>query len=192
MLTVITIITFGIYSSYAQSSDNFKNYANNDLNFTIDYPSDWKVNANRSSEGIVQFRIANGESPILVVAVENATHFLDTDTMTINYSTPKQYATEELDNLTNRPSLNFKPIQSHEFSIAGYSGWKVEYNIDTTGLHAIVPKNLQKFTGPSYNFELYTVKNGKIYELEYEEHPLRVTLTLPLVNKMVESFRIIK
>jgi photosystem II reaction center protein PsbP len=192
LLTVIAIITFGINSSYAQSSDNFKNYTNNDLNFTIDYPSDWKVNANRSSEGIIQFRIANGESPVLVVAVENATRFLNTDTMTIDYSTPEQYATEELDNLTNRPSLNFKPIQSNESNVAGNSGWKMEYSIDTTGLHDIVPKNLQKFTGPSYNFELYTVKNGKIYELDYEEHPLRVPLTLPLVNKMVESFRIIK
>jgi photosystem II reaction center protein PsbP len=192
LLTVIAIITFGINSSYAQSSDNFKNYTNNDLNFTIDYPSDWKVNANRSSEGIIQFRIANGESPVLVVAVENATRFLNTDTMTIDYSTPQQYAAEELDNLTNRPSLNFKPIQSNESNVAGNSGWKMEYSIDTSGLHDIVPKNLQKFTGPSYNFELYTVKNGKIYELDYEEHPLRVPLTLPLVNKMVESFRIIK
>ena len=201
LLIVIAIITFGIKSSYAQPtisnssyaqpSDIFKNYTNKDLNYTIKYPSDWKVNANRSSEGIIQFRIANGESPVLVVAVENATRFLNTDTMTIDYSTPQQYATEELDSLSIRPLLHFKPIRSNEFNIAGNSGWKMEYSIDTTGLHNIVPKNLQKFTGPSYNIQLYTVNSGKIYELEYEEHPLKVGLTLPLVNRMVESFQFI-
>jgi len=30
-------------SSYAQSSDDFREYTNNDLGFTIEHPSEWKV-----------------------------------------------------------------------------------------------------------------------------------------------------
>ena len=44
----------------------------------------------------------------------------------------------------------------------------------------------------SYTFEIFTIGNGKFYKLEYVEDPLEVPETLPLANKMVESFQVIK
>lgn len=36
-------VSFLINSSSAQSLDDFQNYTNNDLGFTIEHPSKWKV-----------------------------------------------------------------------------------------------------------------------------------------------------
>jgi hypothetical protein len=35
------------------------------------------------------------------------------------------------------------------------------------------------------------IAHGKLYSLEYNERPLNVPETLPLVNKMLKSFRLI-
>lgn len=42
-----------------------------------------------------------------------------------------------------------------------------------------------------YNFEIFTVANGRLYTLDYSEKLLKVPKTLPLANKTVESFKII-
>ena len=39
----LVFVTFLINSSHAQSSDDFLEYTNNDLGFTIEHPSEWKV-----------------------------------------------------------------------------------------------------------------------------------------------------
>jgi hypothetical protein len=41
-----------------------------------------------------------------------------------------------------------------------------------------------------YNFEIWNIANGKFYRLSYLEDPLKVPETLPLVNKMVDSFQV--
>ena len=56
---------------------------------------------------------------------------------------------------------------------------------------------MEMFAGPEANpfyyvSQILTVANGKIYHLEYNEKPLKVPETLPLVNKMIESFHIIR
>ncbi len=43
----------------------------------------------------------------------------------------------------------------------------------------------------NYQFHIGTIANGKFYNLEYSEDPLKVPESLPLANKMVESFQII-
>ena len=43
----------------------------------------------------------------------------------------------------------------------------------------------------AYLFYVLTIANGKIYSLEYDEKPLQVPKTLPIANKMLDSFRII-
>jgi len=40
--------------------------------------------------------------------------------------------------------------------------------------------------------DIFTIADGKFYILTYVEDPLKVPETLPLVNKMVESFQILK
>jgi hypothetical protein len=39
----LAFVTFLVNSSHAQSSDDFREYTNNDLGFTIEHPSQWKV-----------------------------------------------------------------------------------------------------------------------------------------------------
>ena len=43
-----------------------------------------------------------------------------------------------------------------------------------------------------YAYQVLTIANGKIYFLEYNEQPLKVPQTLPLANKMLESFHVIR
>jgi hypothetical protein len=41
-----------------------------------------------------------------------------------------------------------------------------------------------------YAFRIFTNANGNLYTLQYQDKPLKVPETLPLVNKMVESFQV--
>ena len=65
-------------------------------------------------------------------------------------------------------------VGQNEITIGGNAGYKVEY----TGSF-------------DYSFVILTIANGKLYELRYDEEQLRVPETLPLANKMVESFKIL-
>ena len=94
-----------------------------------------------------------------------------------------------MDRLSKTSTLNFKQIRQNEFNFAGNSGWKIEYSLHITGLGLDLPKSIKAYLGSSYNFVVYTVANGKVYTLKYTEKPLSVPETLPLANKMVESFQ---
>ena len=67
-------------------------------------------------------------------------------------------------------------IRESEIEIGGNAGWKIEYY------------NLNS----DYKFEINTIVNGKLYTLSYGDDPLKVPETLPMANKIVDSFRIIK
>jgi len=41
-----------------------------------------------------------------------------------------------------------------------------------------------------YGFRIFTIANGKMYVLTYQDEALKVPETLPLANKMVESFQV--
>ena len=167
---------------YAQS-DNFKTYTNKDLGFSIAHPSNWKVHEEEPNTelypedlGFASFEIADRVDGFFSIDVEKVKTFLDTDTMTLQNTSAQQYAQEPLENYpkTER-ALNsgYSFIRQNEFTVGGITGWKIEFNLFG-----------------QYWFEIFTVANGRLYDLTYHDDPLKVPETLPLVNKMVDSFQI--
>lgn len=179
----------------AQSSTaiKFLTYRNPILGFTLQHPSNWHVDEDRSSDGLVQFFTPHSNLAIFVVSVHNVTRYLDTDTLTLKDTTARQYALDRLNTLSKTSTADFKQIRSNEFNITGSVGWKIEYSVNFLSTGEL-PKELARGLpkGPVYNFEVFTVANGKIYTLKYNEKFLKVPETLPLGNKTVDSFQIIR
>jgi nucleoside-triphosphatase THEP1 len=68
--------------------------------------------------------------------------------------------------------IPYKFLRQNEVTVGGYTGLKIEYTMD------------------NYDFDIFTIANGKLYQLSYDEEPLKVPETLRLANKMVESFQV--
>ena len=167
----IVFVTFLINSSNAQSSDNFLTYTDNDLNFTIQHPSNWQV---KEIDDTVSFELSGRSLPIFAVHTEKLESHLDSDTMTLKNPSLQELAEHELNEMTYSEFRNFDLIKQNKVTIAGNDGWKME------------------FAGEDnfYLFEICTIANGKMYVLTYQDNALKVPETLPLANKMAESFQI--
>jgi len=162
-----------INSSYSQSADNFKTYTENDLNFTIQHPSNWQV---RETDERVWFELSGRSLPIFAVSTVKVEPHLDSDTMTSKNISLQELAEHELDELTSSEFRNFDLIRQNKVTVGGNDGWKMEFAGQDN----------------SYLFEICTIANGKIYILTYEDYTFKVPETLPLANKMVKSFQVIK
>jgi PsbP-like protein len=162
-----------INSSYAQSVDNFKTYTNNDLNFTIQHPSNWQV---KETDETVLFELTGRSLPIFAVNTEKAETHLDSDTMTLKNISLQELAEHELNEMTASEFRNFDLIKQNKVTIGGNDGWKMEF----AGEDSL------------YLFEICTIAHGKIYVLTYQDYSSKVPETLALANKMVESFQIKK
>jgi hypothetical protein len=183
------------YTSHAQSSDKFLTYTNNHMNITIQHPENWEVqdiNSTKSSEEgphtmfkpLLQFEPdpnnVSFERPdtdrncigcYFKVFVEEVEPYLDTDTMTLKNTSLQQRVQQELN---SGLSHYYKLIRQSEVTVAGNTGWKIEWSSWSS----------------EDQFYIITLANGKFYILYYGEDNLKVPETLPLANKMVESFQI--
>jgi hypothetical protein len=159
-------------SSNAQPLNNFLTYTNNDMNFTIQRPSNWQV---KQTDETVSFELPGRSLPIFAVSTEKVEPHLDSDTMTLKNISLQELAEHELDEMTSSEFRNFDLIKQNKITVGGNDGWKMEFAGEDS----------------FYLFEICTIANGKIYILTYQDYPSRVPETLPLANKMVESFQII-
>jgi len=183
-----------INSSYAQSSDsvNFKNYTSNDLKFRIEHSPKWKVEEDDTG---VWFTIRENEKEdvkvneffsmpagsfdsFFRVSLEKPKSDLDTDTMTVQNTSLQERVQQELDMISSNPSEDTL-IRHNEVTLAGNTGYKIEYR--TTDEYK-----------DRYVSVIITLADGKFYILRYVDVPLKVPETLPLVNKMVQSFQIMR
>ena len=87
----------------------------------------------------------------------------------------QELAEHELNEMTSSVFRNFDLIKQNKVTIGGNDGWKMEF----AGEDSL------------YLFEICTIAHGKIYVLTYQDYSSKVPETLPLANKMVESFQII-
>ena len=164
-------MSFLINSSHAQSSDKFLTWTDDE--FTIQHPSNWQVKENTEPpDGRVSFELSDRSLPIFQVSTEKVEPHLDTDTTLKNISL-QQHVQHELDEMTSE-FRNFDLIRQNKVTVGGNDGWKMEFSGEDS----------------FYLFEICTIANGKIYILTYEDNALKVPETLPLANKMVESFQI--
>jgi hypothetical protein len=183
-----------INSSYSQSANNFKTYTNNDLNFTIQHPSNWKpeqsdLDGYGPSEGVYFGIRKNPEDKIefgnLGLSITPSSYFridvekiepqFDYNTMTLQNKSLQQYVQGTI----NVMSQNSQTLIRQGYTpVAGYFlGIKTEFTHNYKNKYY-------------YGFNILTISDGKLYTLSYEEKPLKVPETLPLVNKMVDSFKV--
>lgn len=180
-----------INSSHAQSVE-FKTYTDNDMNFTIQYPSNWEFEYSRYKQpDIIDFSVVYFSGPedgpiYFQVGMEEVEPYLATDTMTLQNTSLQQHVQKELDG--HLSSDNVKIIRQNEVTVGGNTGYKIE---SSTSHENSRPTDYDYGLPDSYSFVIFTLANGKFYRLSYTDEPLKVPETLPLVNKMVESFRII-
>jgi len=93
--------------------------------------------------------------------------------MTLKNISLQQLVQQELDEMSSE-FRNFDLITQNKITVGGNDGWKMEF----AGKDSF------------YLFEICTIANGKIYILTYQDTASTVPKTLPLANKMVESFQI--
>src|SRR4030095_1667798 len=108
------------------------------------------------------------------VEVQKLKPHLDTDTMTLQNMSIEEIAKNFIDFMTDNSQTL---IRQNYVTVGGNDGLKVEY-LDTSS------------TLERYAFQIFTNANGNLYNLQYQDKPLKVAETLPLVNKMVESFQV--
>jgi hypothetical protein len=162
-------------SLYAQPTDNFSIYTNADMKFTIQHPIDWQVEEGAESpQDSVGFNTDEPTGPRFVVTLRNVEPYLDTDTMSLQNTSLQQEVQQTINVLSSLPGTNFKLIRQNEVTVSGLSGLKIEYT-----------------AGVIYSLQISTIANGKLYTLTYSDRQLNVPESLPLVNKMVETFQIV-
>ncbi|MFL6317727.1 MAG: hypothetical protein ACJ71K_19465 [Nitrososphaeraceae archaeon] len=71
------------------------------------------------------------------------------------------------------------PVRVNLTSVAGINAWSVD--------HIFTAEDKQTFFR-----ETYMVNNGKLYKFTYLSPPLKVPATLPIAQKMIDSFQFIE
>jgi hypothetical protein len=186
---ISAILILAINQTVNAQSDNFKTYTNKDMKFSIQHPSNWKPEeSHHEDHDSVYFQIRKNPedkteisdifpsitSSYFRVEVQKLKPHLDTDTMTLQNMSIEEIA---------KNFINFMPdnsqtlIRQNYVTVGGNDGLKVEY-MDTSS------------TLERYAFRIFTNVNGNLYTLQYQDKPLKVPETLPLINKMVESFQV--
>lgn len=163
-----------INPSHAEPSNNFLTYSNNDLKFAIQHPSNWMVvEDEKSPHQTVWFKISNRTMPIFVVQIHQVEPYNETDTISLN-NTILQYVQQRQGFLSSL-DIDYNPVKQNYVTIGGNFGIQVEFTI-----------------GDFFNSDIFTIANGKLYELSYHDEAQMVTQNVKLADKMVESFRILK
>ena len=101
--------------------------------------------------------------------------------MTVKNKTLEKVVQEYLGNISrpNPIGLESELIRQNQVTVGNNVGWKIEMLVG--------PK-----TDPYYYvFLVLAIANGRLYSLEYNERPLDVPTTLPLIQKMLDSFQIL-
>ncbi len=167
-------VSFLMDSSHAQSADNFLNYTNNDLKFTIQHPSNWLVvEDEKSSHERVWFKVSNRIMPIFVVQIHKVEPYNDTDMMSLK-NTLQQYVQERQDLLSSL-DIDYNPVRQNNVTVGGNFGLKVEFTV-----------------GNFFTSDIFTIANGKLFELSYHDDPQSLSQNVKLAEKMVDSFQVIK
>jgi len=178
---IFAFVILAVNQTVNAQSDNLKPYSNKEMNFSIQYPLNWKVNDFSQFYPEVSFRIPDRDYygddlrrfeigfEITTVKVDS---YLDTDTMTLKNTSLEQRVQQELNSIQS--DYEKKLIRQNEVTVGGNTAWKVEYT-------------RQPYY---YSFDIFTIDDGKFYRLSYTDEQLKVPETLPLANKMVESFQI--
>jgi hypothetical protein len=195
LLSILPLFTQGASSQEQQGVS----YENPYFGITLQHPSNWEVESSNNdtsppSEGmqkeIVKLVSKYGSDvkkvfdTSLTISVQNAESYLDTDTMQVKNASLDDYVRGKESEIASMAiprddfGLTVERIRDNQTTIDGNPAWKVE--------------SMTSFLGERqmYNVDILTMKDGYLYTLEFNTEPLLVPETLPIGQKMIDSFRI--
>lgn len=158
-IPIVTAISFFIWINWdlpvnaqTPNSTSFHTYQNPTESYSIQYPSDWQVTGDGTSDGVIRFSPSDVSKLSLIITTTEPAPYLDTNTTTVKNTTLQELRQEKL--------FHKIPFRQNNVTIGGNSGIKNEY-----------------YDGNTYSFEAFVVGNGKIYTLTYNDESLNVPKT---------------
>ena len=165
------------YANYTTST--FVTYQNATMNIKIGYPSVWKTTEHISANTKVLEFIAPPEShmdtfpPVVTVSVRNLT--------LSNNVTLDMYTKENL-NEAKRSLPSFELVESNDTTLSNLKAHKIVYTF-------VSPNPSAQLHFQTMN--IWTIQDDKVYTFTYSDSRLEYSRHLPIIQKMVDSFKII-
>jgi hypothetical protein len=177
-LTDLNVKTFAI-----DDSDSFSNYTNSKFNFSIQYPSAWNVTENK-----LHPELANTSSTIEITSPFEGSKDLLQEKFLININKLQENITFNtyVDNALNEfknEYRDFKLISNNSTMIDNHNGRKLSYSY----IAGIEPLSIKLIM----NHNIISDGN-KVYVLTFGTPPDKFYEYLSIVQKMVNSFKILK
>ncbi len=176
-LTDLSVKTFAI-----DDSESFSNYTNSKFNFSIQYPSAWNLTENK-----LHPELANTSSTIEITSPFEGSKDLLQEKFLININKLQENITfnEYVDNALNEfknEYRDFKLISNNSTIIDNHNGRKLSYSY----LAGIAPLSIKLIM----NHNIISDGN-KVYVLTFGTPPDKYYEYLSIVQKMVNSFKIL-
>ena len=173
--TPIAFLIFLFLSSSALAQEQqFRTYKDPEGRFTIDYPSDWYINEEPSDnkESAVQFDSSEPEAAESAITDEDLTK--PAVRVVISNAKPDETSLEQLSNKKVKQLAGFTIEESERTTLSGIPAYAMKATIFE----------------PSKN--VWTLHNGKVYQIIYMAHSYDYEIYSPTFQHMVESFHITK
>jgi len=168
-------VSFLINLSYGQSVNSFLTYNNSDMKFTIQHPPNWRVlEDEKSPHQKVWFKLSNRTMPIFIVQIHKVEPYLDTGMITPRNTSLQQYLQQRLD-LISSLDIDYNLVRQNDVTVGGNVGLKLEFTV-----------------GNFFTSDIFTIAEGKLFELSYHDELKGITQNDKLADKMVESFQATK
>ena len=171
------------------TNSKFSVYDNKDLGIKISYPSEWKPYLKRSSSNFtfIEFvqnmsnSIGNQQqhtplSSFITLSIENIS---DVTTRTLDSLTKQNLA------LANQTLSNFQLIESNKTTFGDSPANRMVYTF-------IDPSTRASSTSQFQSMNIWTIKGDNTYTISYSQPTSEYGRYIPIVQRMIESFEIIK
>jgi hypothetical protein len=183
MFSLINIADLNSRTFAIEDSDSFLTYNNSKLNFSIQYPSTWVLTENK-------FRpeLANISSTIEIKSPFEGSQDLLQEEFLISINKLQENITfdDYVDNALNEfknEYRNFQLILNNSTMIDNHNGRKLSYSY-IAGVDPVSIKLIMSHT---------IISNGnKVYVLSFGTPPDKYYEYLSIINKMVNSFKILE
>ena len=160
----------------------------------IQIPSNWQIVSGQPDK-IVEFKLPSVTKPSfgagpaldadLSISQQNTGSYLDTNTLQVKGATLEDYVEAEKNrirsgsNPTGELGLRLEYLKDNQTTVGGYPAWQIVYISYISARQGL------------YNVETYVMKNNILYTLKFFSDPLKVPETLPIAQKMIDSFQVV-
>jgi hypothetical protein len=183
MFSLINIADWNSRTFAIEDSDSFLTYNNSKLNFSIQYPSTWVLSENKFHP-----ELANISSTIEIKSPFEGSQDLLQEEFLISINKLQENITfdDYVDNALNEfksEYRNFQLISNNLTMIDDHNGRKLSYSY-IAGVDPVSIKLIMSHT---------IISNGnKVYVLSFGTPPDKYYEYLSIINKMVNSFKILE